>query len=164
MEQQDGTQNGFESIDIEAVEAADAFAAYGYARLKVQRGDKVQIIKVKVASLKTDELEALRKSAPKPPSKMFTDPNSKQRVMIPDLTDTKYLTLAEEFNRQFTREVVGRGVTAKLTLTDGSVASTPEQVYQALLDRGLSGSQFAELTQTILNLTQWTDEEREKFL
>ena len=64
----------------------------------------------------------------------------------------------------FRREVVGRGVAATLKMRDGSLAETPEQRYRALEERGLSGVHFTEIAQQILQLTQWTEEERDRFL
>jgi hypothetical protein len=60
--------------------------------------------------------------------------------------------------------VVGRGVASQLKLQDGSLASTPEQRYKALEEKGISGIHFAEIAQQILNLTTWTDDERTNFL
>lgn len=159
----DEKRNTIKEVDIEAAEQ-DTFSAYGYARLKVQRGDETLAVKVRVTSVPTDELDRLRKKAPKPPAKKFVDPQTRGTMMIPDLTDNRYLEEMEEHNRTFTREVVGRGVAANLKMKDGTTAATPEQKWIALEERGLSGPQFAELTNTILSLTQWTDEEREKFL
>lgn len=157
--------DGVETVDIETLgNDPDAFAAHGIARLKVQRGDKLRIVAVRIKSMPQDELDDIRRRAPKPPSKMFTDPSTKQKVMIPDLTDAAYLEKAEQYQREFTKQVVGRGVDVKLTLQDGRTATTPEEKFEALQQRGLTGPQFTDLTNAILGLTQFSDEEREKFL
>ena len=70
----------------------------------------------------------------------------------------------EDYDLGFRREVVGRGVAATLKMRDGSLAETPEQRYRALEERGLSGVHFTEIAQQILQLTQWTEEERDRFL
>lgn len=166
----------YEELDIETISEPGAFLAWGYSRLKVRRGDHTLVVRVRIESVAQDLVESLRKAAPRPPQKtIMLDPQSedgrrlgvttRQKAIVPDFTDPQYLEALEAHNLRFTREIVGRGVASKLTLRDGgSVAQTSEEKYQALTERGLSGAHFTELVQDILNLTAWTEDERENFL
>lgn len=164
----------YREVDFDQVVGdQDPFAAWGYSRLKVQRGDEVIVVKVKIQSIGHDVLEELRKQAPKPPSKMASldgegvtrgVAGGRGKALVPDFTDAKFLEQMEEHNLRLTREVVGRGMATPLTLRSGEAAKTPEERYRALEERGLSGTHFAELAKDILRLTDWSEEERERFL
>lgn len=154
---------------------AAAFAAWGYVPLKVQRGDEVLAVKVKITSVPQETIDDLRKKAPKPPSKtVMLDPTnpehaamgitSRQKGILPDWNDTEYTQAREEYDLSFRREVVGRGLASSLKLKSGKPAETPEERYRALEERGLSGVHFTEIAQQILQLTQWSEDERTNFL
>lgn len=161
--------------ELEGETGGDAFASWGFARVKVSRGDEILAVKIRVRSVPHELLEALRKSAPKPPSKtVMLDPKNpdhaalgattRQKAIIPDFNDADYVEKADAHQRQMTYEVVGRGVDETLKLRDGSPADTPAKVYKALEERGLSGTHFTEIAGTIMRLTDWSEEERENFL
>ena len=164
----------FEIVDIEDVLELDAFQAHGYAMLKVQRGDVTRAVRVKVGSVSQDLIDEYAKKAPKPPAvTKVVDPqteegqrlglNSRRAVIMPDFTDEDYIKAAAEYDLSFRRVVVAHGVRSNLTL-GGAAAVTPEDKYKALEERGLSTLHFGELAKTILDLTQWTEEERQRFL
>ena len=159
---------------LEDLAADDAFQSWGYAHLKVTHGEKLLSVKVRVSSVPQDVIDEMRKKTPRPPAKTTTiepgtddarrmNVTTRTRAIVPDFTNEKYQEDLEAHNLWFTQRVVGHGVTAPLTLKDGSPAATPEQKYRALQDRGLSGSHFAELAQEILRLTDWSESERESF-
>lgn len=171
------TESRFELVDIEQVQEPDAFSAWGYVTLKVQRGEKTQGIRVKIGSVPQEAIDDLRKKSPKPPSRtVMLDPSmpeaaalgvtTRQKAIIPDYNDDEYRIKQEEFDLMFRREVVGRGVRSELPLKEkgGAIAQTPEERYKALEERGISGIHFSEMAQQILNLTQWTEDERANFL
>jgi len=161
--------------ELEDVAGQDAFASWGFARIKVSRGDEILAVKIRVCSVPHELLEKLRKGAPKPPSKtVMLDPknpdhaalgvSTRQKAIIPDYNDADYTAKAETHQREMTYEIVGRGVDEPLKLRDGSTADTPAKVYKALEERGLSGTHFTEIANTIMRLTDWSEEERENFL
>lgn len=162
-------------VDIESVQEDDAFAAWGYVTLKVQRGEETLGIRVRVTSVPQEDIDAMRKASPKPPAKaMMLDPTNpdhqamgitgtRQKAILPDYSDPDFLEKKEAYDLSFRNEVVGRGMASKLSLKDGTPAVTPEQRYKALEERGLSGFHFSEIAQRILELTQWTEEERANF-
>jgi hypothetical protein len=165
----------FKEVDIEELHDDDAFAAWGYVTLKVQRGEEILGVKVKIASVPQEMIDTLRKKAPRPPTKtVMLDPSNpdhaalgattRQKALIPDFNDAEYRVALEEHDLLFRREIVGRGVASKLKLRDGSPADSPEQKYRALEERGLSGLHFTEIAGQILQLTQWSEEERANFL
>ena len=166
----------FREVNIEDLgDDKEAFTAWGWVTLKVQRGDEIIGVKVKITSVPQETIDDLRKRMPKPPSRtVMLDPSmpeaqalgvtTRQKAIVPDYNDQVYLDATEAYNLTFRREVVGRGVASKLKLKDGTPATTPEQLYRALEENGVSGIHFAEIAQQILNLTQWTDEERLSFL
>lgn len=164
-------------IDIEELyEQADgAFASWGYSRLKVTKGDEVLAVLVRIGSVPQDLVDALRRKAPRPPVKtVMLDPNTedgralgvttRQKAQVPDFGDPAYVEALQQHQQMFTREIVGRGVTSKLRFKDGRTAEAPEERYAALEEHGLSGPHFLQLTDDILNLTQWTEVERANFL
>jgi hypothetical protein len=173
------TVNGasrYSEVDIEDV-GTDAFEAWGYVTLKVQRGEETLGVKVKIGSVPQESIDALRKTAPRPPSKtVMLDPsnpehaaipgvgNTRQKAIIPDYSDPEFQRNQEDFDLTFRREIVGRGVLSNLVLKNGDKAVNPEQRYRALEERGLSGIHFTEIAQQILALTQWTEDERTNFL
>lgn len=152
-----------------------AFEAYGFARLKVVRGDETLAVKVKIISVPQEKMDALRQSAPRPPVRaMMLDPTNpdhaalgvtqRQKGLLPDYGDEDYLKAKEGYDIKFRNEVVGLGVAESLTLKEsGAVAVTPEERYKALEERRLSTFHFGELAQAILALTQWTEDERANF-
>lgn len=165
----------YQQIDIEEVQDTDAFSAWGYVVLKVVRGDEIVGIRVKIGSVPQEDIDVLRKKAPKPPGKtVMLDPTNpdhaalgvttRQKGIIPDFNDEKFRIDQEEFDVMFRREVVGKGVRSDLKLKDGRVADTPEERYKALEERGISGIHFSEIAQQILQLTQWSEDERTNFL
>jgi len=166
----------FREVNIEDLgEEKEAFTAWGWVTLKVQRGDEIVGVKVKITSVPQETIEELRKRQPKAPSStVMLDPSmpeaqalgvtTRQKAIVPNYNDPVYLDALEAYNLTFRREVVGRGVASKLRLKDGTAATTPEELYRALEENGVSGIHFAEIAQQILNLTQWTDEERVNFL
>ena len=165
----------FRLLDIEAIEEDDAFAAWGYCVLKVQRGDETLGIRVRIISIPQELIDEMSKKAPRPPAKtVMLDPGSedarrlgvqtRQKVIMPDYSDVTYQEAREAHDLAFRREVVGRGVASVLSLRAGGKAETPEDRYRALEERGLSGLHFTELAENILRLTQWTEDERESFL
>ena len=154
----------YEEINLEDLPVGESLGAHGYCHLKVTRGEVVRVIKVKVVSIPQEQLIELRKSTPRPPSKPYTDPQTRQRTFVADPTDEKYIEKLEAYNNWFARELVGRGIEAKLTLANGEVAVTPEQRAKALDERGLTPSHFTDIASAILRLTDWSEEEREKWL
>jgi hypothetical protein len=161
-------------VNIEDLEDDAAFAAWGYVPLKVQRGDEVLAVKVKITSVPQETIDDLRKKAPKPPSKtVMLDPSnpehsamgitSRQKGILPDWNDAEYTQAREEYDLTFRREVVGRGVASNLKLKTGQPALTSEERYRALEERGLSGVHFSEIASQILQLTQWSEDERANF-
>lgn len=165
----------FRTINIEDLEDREAFGAWGYCTLKVQRGEEILGVKLKITSVPQELVDRLRRRQPKPPSKtVMLDPNTpegqamgvttRQKAIIPDYNDPVYSDQMEEYNINFRREIVGHGVGSQLKKTDGGIAQTPEEKYKVLEEKGISGIHFAEITQQILALTQWTDEERVNFL
>ena len=168
------TQSKIRVVSVEDLNEQDAFAAWGYAHLKVQKGDETLAVQVKIGSVPQDVVDSLRRKAPKPPTKaVMGDPTNadhaamgvttRQKLMLPDFNDDEYRVRQEEFDLNFRREVVGLGVLSKLKLKDGRIAETPEERYQALEDRGISGIHFSEIAQQILALTSWSEEERGNF-
>jgi len=169
-------------VDIEEVASlpggpTKALDAWGYCYLKVQQGDETIAIRVKVVSVPQELIDTLNRRAPRPPAKtLMIDATSdegrrlnlqgqgRQRVIMPDYSDPDYLEKEERHQLDFRREVVGRGVASKLQQPDGSPATTSEELYAALETNGLSGLHFAELAKTIMELTAWSEEERERFL
>lgn len=162
-------------VNIEELDDDAAFAAWGYVPLKVQRGDEILAVKVKITSVPQETIDDLRKKAPKPPSKtVMLDPTnpehaamgitSRQKGILPDWNDAEYNQAREQYDLSFRREVVGRGVASNLKMKSGKIADTPEERYRALEERGLSGVHFTEIAQQILQLTQWSEDERTNFL
>ena len=167
-------QQVYREVDIEQAEQ-DAFEAWGWVTLKVQRGAELLGIKVKITSVPQETIDDLRKKAPRPPARaVMADPANpdhaalgvvtRQKLILPDYSDSEYIARKDAYDISFRNEIVGRGVASKLTLKDGTVAETPEQKYKALEERGISGFHFTDIAQAILNLTQWTEEERTNFL
>ena len=167
--------SNYREVGIEDLQDSDALAAWGFAVLKVTKGPEVLGVKVRITSVPQDVIDDLRKKSPRPPSKMVMgDPSNdehkalgittRRAVYVPDYNDPEYVAALDEYNRTFSKEVVGRGVEAKLNLKDGSAAQTPEQKYRALEERGLTGTHFAEITNQIMALVQWTEDERTNFL
>ncbi len=167
----------YRAIAIEDIQDDDAFSAWGYVTLKVVRGEDLLGVQVKIRSVPQEIIDQLRKRAPKPPGKVvMLDPSmpeaaalgvtTRQKATIPDFNDEKYRESLEEYDLMFRREVVGHGVSSALKLKKegGRVAETPEEKYRALEERGISGIHFSEMAQQILNLTQWTEDERSNFL
>lgn len=168
------TKGTYEEVDIESIQEDGAFEAWGFAHLKVQRGDKTFGIKVRIASVPQETIDEIRKTQPRPPAKpVMLDPTNpdhaamgitqRAKAILPDYSDPEFIKAREAYDVKLRNEVVGLGVASKLTLKDGSIAETPEQRYRALVERGLSGFHFGEIAQRIFELTQWTEEERENF-
>lgn len=165
----------FRQVDIEDVQDAEAFESWGYAHLKVTRGDEVLGVRVKICSVPQEMIDALRKKSPRPPSvtKML-DPSmpdaqamgitTRQKAILPDYNDPEFVKAQEAFDLMFRREIVGRGVKSQLIMKDGTAAQTPEQKYKALEEKGISGIHFGEMAQQIMALTTWTEDERTNFL
>ena len=169
------TKGKYREVNIEDIQEDGAFEAWGFAHLKVQRGDETLGIKVRIGSVPQETIDAIRKTAPRPPAKpVMLDPTNpdhsamgittRAKAILPDYADDDYLKAKEAYDLKLRNEVVGLGVASKLKLKDGSIAETPEQRYQALVERGLSGFHFGEIAQRIFELTQWTEEERENFM
>lgn len=169
------TGDSFREVDVEDIKSDDAFYAWGWARLKVQQGDEVVIVKVKIRSIPQDFVDSLRSKTPRPPSRMMmVDPTTddgrrigaqtRGKALAPDYADEKYQAEMDDFNARFTKEIVGRGVISRLMLRqEGRPAETPEEVYRALESMGLAGAHFTELVTSILNLTSFSEDERAVF-
>lgn len=168
------TKGQYRAVDIEDIQEDGAFEAWGYVHLKVVRGDEILGVRVRVNSVPQETIDAIRKKTPRPPSKAeMLDPSNpehaamgvttRQKGILPNYNDSDYAQAKEAFDVSFRNEVVGRGLASKLLLKSGEAATTPEQKYKALEERGLSGFHFSEIAQRILELTQWTEEERENF-
>jgi hypothetical protein len=169
-------QTAYREVNIEDISETEAFEAWGYVTLKVQRGDEVLGVKVKITSVPQERLDALRAQAPRPPVRpVMLDPSNpdhaalgvttRRQGMLPDFGDDEYLTQKDLHDLKFRNAVVGLGVAAKLSVpSTGALAVTAEDKYKALEERGLSTFHFAELAQNILQLTQWKEEERENFM
>jgi hypothetical protein len=172
-----GSENGkLHLVRIEDLQEADAFKASGSAFLKVVKGGKTYAIEVGITSIPQDIIEDFAKRAPKAPkTTLMIDPQSeegrrlgvtgqgKQRVQVPDYTDARYIEQRDAHDLAYRQAIVGLGVTSTLRLKSGKIAETPQERYQALDENGLSGLHFAELAQSILKLTDWSEEERENF-
>jgi hypothetical protein len=164
----------YREVDIEEIEDG-AFEAWGIVKLKVARGPETLVIKVRVASVPQETIDEIRKGAPRPnPKTMMLDPSNpdhaamgvtvRQKGQILDFSDPDYIKAKEAFDLKFRNEVVGRGVASKLKLkSTGAIATTPAEIYKALEEQGLSGFHFNDIAQGVLNLTQWTEDEREAF-
>jgi hypothetical protein len=163
-------------VNIEDIQEADAFKATGFAFLKVVRQGATVAVRVEITSVPQDVIDEVNKRAPKPPTRtLMIDPQSdegrrlnitgagKQRVMVPDYSDAQYQEKRDAHDQMFRREIVGRGVASNLKLKSGKMAETPQERYQALEERELSGLHFAELAESILKLTNWSEEERGNF-
>jgi hypothetical protein len=165
----------YREVDIEDISEREAFEAWGYVTLKVQRGPETLGVKVKITSVPQEKLDALRASAPRPPVRpVMLDPTNPEHAalgvqtrrqgMLPDFGDEEYLTQKDAHDLRFRNAVVGLGVAANLKVpSTGNVAVTADDKYKALEERGLSTFHFAELAQNILQLTQWKEEEKENF-
>ena len=169
-------QTTYREVDIEAIsEQDDAFAAWGYVTLKVQKGEEIVGVRVRISSVPQEKLDALRAQAPRPPVRaVMLDPQNPEHAalgittrrqgMLPDYGDENYLVQQQAHDTRFRNAVVGLGVASKLKLrATGQVAETPEDKYRALEENGLSTFHFGELAQNILQLTQWKEDERENF-
>ena len=161
-------------ISLNELAAEDAFQSWGYAYLKVTKGESAMRVKVRIRSVPQEVIDEIRKKAPKPPAHtVMLDPSSeegrrlgvttRQKATVPNFSDAKYQEELEAHNLLFTQKVVGMGVDETLSLRDGSAAVHPEQKYKALQEKGLSGSHMVELSQSILKLTDWSEQEREDF-
>lgn len=171
----EGPKPQYREVDIEQIDDRDAFQAWGYVTLKVQKGDEVVGVKVRITSVPQEKLDALRAAAPRPPVRsIMLDPTNPEHAalgvttrrqgMLPDYGDETYLTEKDAHDLKFRNAVVGLGVAAKLTVpSTGTIAESPEEKYRALEERGLSTFHFAELAQNILQLTQWKENEQENF-
>lgn len=172
----DAPTKKFRTVDLDTFSDEDSFNAWGYAFLKVVQGEEVLAVRVKIGSIPHEEVEKLRKRAPRPPSVMkIIDPTSEEgrslgitqrglKTILQDFSNEKYQDEMQAFNIQFNAEVVGRGVLTPVRFKDGRDAKTPEEKYMALQEKGLSVMHFGELSTEILNLTNWSDEERGRFL
>lgn len=140
------------------------FSAHDDCRLKVTRGAEVIAVTLRVTSVPQDIITAWQRRRPRPPVRPVTDKATRQTSLVPDEQDPKYLEALDAYNLQMTREIVGRGIAQPLTLLDGRAATTPDERFQALEARGLSGQHFVALTQAILGLTEWSEAERERHL
>jgi hypothetical protein len=168
----------FKLVDLEDVQdGLDAFKAWGHCVLKVQQGEQIIGIRVKICSVDQEVFKEAIDKAPKPPIKLVTlDPatdlgkqfgvTTKQRAEIHDYTNEEYQRKQTEHNRLFTRKIVGLGIHAdqKLKLKDGSIAQTPEDRALALEEKGFGVAHFGEIQQAIQNLTTFSEDERANFL
>jgi hypothetical protein len=165
----------YREIDLDALADSDAFEGWGYVTLKVTKGDEILGVRIRVKSVPQEQIDTIRKQAPRPPVKVvMLDPSNpdhaalgvtaRQKGQIPDFGDPEYLAQKEAFDLKFRNAVVGLGVAVQLQLKDGTPATTSEDKYRALEERGLSGFHFGEIAQRVLELTQWNEEERERFL
>ena len=160
-------------VDIEEIHESDAFEAWGYAYLRVQRGESVDAIRVRIKSVSKEFIDKLSSERPRPPAKLVTlDPQSDEgrrfgtknagRAYVPDFNDEKYVRDAEAFDTRFLREVVGRGVVSKLMI-DGREAESPADKFRALEAKGLATAHMQGLMDGIMNLVSFSDEERQAF-
>lgn len=168
-------QPTYREVDIEEISEREAFEAWGYVTLKVQRGPDILGVKVKIASVAQEKLDALRAQAPRPPVRpVMLDPSNpehaalgvqtRRQALLPDYGDEAYLTEKDAYDMKFRNAVVGLGVAAKLEVpSTKQPAVTADEKYKALEERGLSTFHFAELAQNILQLTQWKEDEKENF-
>lgn len=171
-----GSNGKLQLVRIEDLQEDNAFKAHGYAYLKVVKGGQTLAVQIEITSIPQEVIEDFAKRAPKPPARtVLIDPTSeegrrlgitgqgKQKVTIPDYSDAAYAEKQQEHDRAYRQTIVGLGVTSPLRLKSGKPAETPQEKYQALDENGLSGLHFAELAQSILKLTDWSEEERENF-
>lgn len=168
----------YRPVDLEDIQDnVDAFKAHGDCILKVQQGNEILGIRVKICSVDQEVFKEAIDRAPKPPVTNVTlDPatdlgkqfgvTTKQRATIYDYTNEDYQKKLTEHNRLYTRKIVGLGIDAeqKLKLKDGSVANTPEDRARALEEKGFGVGHFAEIQQAIQNLTTFSEDERANFL
>lgn len=154
----------YREVSFQEMVAEGGFTASGFARIKVTKPDGVRIVTVPITSMPEEDLANLRKQAPKPPTKPYKDPQTRAVSLVQDFSDPTFMEKSDAHGRMIEREVVGRCVLLDVTNRDGSPASTPDQKYEGLLRLGLTQTHLAEVATAILRLTQFTDEEREKFL
>lgn len=164
-------------VDLEDLTSEDDFRSWGYCHLKVQKGDVVQAVRVKVSSIDQDVFQKMAESAPRPPSKLkLLDPNTeegkqfgvttKTKANVYDYADENFQKTLREHNRKWMRTVVGMGVHEdhKLKLKNGQIADTPELRAQVLEEMRFTDSHFTEIFERIQSLTKWSEDEREAFL
>lgn len=167
----------YEEIALsDLVQQQDAFSAWGFARIKVQRGDKTHIVKIKITSVPQDVVDKLHDGAPKPPlTDIMLDPTNpehaalgiqtRQKGRVPNYGDADFQKAFKEHTAKVTQQVVGLGVhpDEKLKNEDGSPASTPDERYSALERMKLSATHYSDIATAIYRLTSFTEDERQQF-
>lgn len=172
-----GEKKGYQEVDLATLmQEPDAFSAWGFARIKVQRGDITRVVKIKITSVPQDVVDKLQDAAPKPPLiDIMLDPTNpdhaalgittRQKGRVPNYGDPDFQKMLREHTSSVTRQVVGLGVhpDEKLLTPDGDHASTPDERFDALERMKLAAAHFADIATAIMRLTSFTEEERQNF-
>ncbi len=176
VEQTSGSKSQNGSNVISLADLSDGLDAWGYANIKVTRGRDVKVVQIKIKSVPQDVIDSMQEDAPQPPTiDVMLDPSNpehaalgiktRQKGRIQNFGDPDYLARLRAHSENVTRRIVGLGVheDERLYNADGTPAVTPDERFTALQRMKLSNSHFSDIAIAIMQLTSFSDEEREKF-
>lgn len=152
------------------------FLSKGVSKVKVTEGGKPVCYEIPVKSTGITELvETFGKQAPKPPLKSIkVTPDSdigkemgytrNEWVKIHDFTDQDYQNEVKDHESDLGIAIVMKGLDLVIEDENGKEITDHDKKIDMLKDMGMSGDQFTQIVNDIMNLTRWTEEEQKHFL
>jgi hypothetical protein len=152
-----------------------SFSSTGISKVKMTQDGEVVCLEIPIQSTGISELiETFQANAPRPPAINILvkpdDPIGKemklsksQWMKIPDLTDAAYLKAKDEHNNNLGMAILSRGLAVDIKDASGNVVKDVDAKVAILKKTKMSSDQFAQIIGDITSLTQWSDEERNRF-
>ena len=154
----------------------NVFLSKGVSKVKVTEDGKPVCYEIPIKSTGITELvDTFGKQTPKPPVKnMKVSPDSdiakemgytrNEWIQMHDFTDQGYLNEVKEHESDLGIAIVMKGLDLILEDENGKEITDHDQKIETLKEMGMSGDQFSQIVDDIMNLTRWTEEEQKHFL
>ena len=151
------------------------FLSTGVSRGKVTRDGEPEVLELRIKSTGIAELsDKLRSEEPQPPGKQqMVTPDSpagrqmkltkNEWVLMPDLTDPKYLEDKAKHGEKTTMQVILAALDEPFYDEGGNDVTDQEEKLAILRESGMSTSQFNQLYEDIQALTTLSERDRERF-
>lgn len=159
----------------ELIEDENIFESKGIAKVKVTKGSEVKCLEIPIRSTGVSDLiDTFGAKAPQPPARsLLIQPGTpegkelgitkKQWVKMPDYSDVDYIEEKNRHESDMGIAIVLKGLDVVFKTKDHIEITDPDKKVEALKKMGLSGDQFSQLVQEIIDLTRWSDEEMQGF-
>lgn len=164
-------------LSLDALTEGDSvFRSNGTTTLKVTRDGEMMALDIPIQSSGVNEImEEFRSKEPQPPAKKaFITPEEdlgksmgikeKQAAWISDFADPDYVKAKEQYESDLGLRIVLQGIAIPIKDRDGNVIEDRDRKLTVLKQMGLTGEHFSQIVRDIQSLTQWTEEEKTRFL